>query len=660
MTRARHVRMLVAVAVALAAPVALAAAPARAADKKGGVAFDFQDVELSVVARFVSEVTGRNFILDDRVRGRITIISPSPVSPDDAYGAFQAALAVKGLTTVESRSFVKIVPMREARGAPAGAGGPDDVVTRILPVHHADVSTLEPVLAPLVSPEGVLTVHPDSSQVVVVDTAANTDRIAALVEALDRPGRHETTKLIVLQHATANDLATGLRAALDGDAITFVADPRANALLLSGPPDTVARASHMVATLDAGHGPGGRDLYVYRLQHGSAQHLVEVLAGILGLPTSEADEHQEDLPATGRPPQRPGRTEDQPAKRRPLSTGSGPALVLGGPVRVTADPATNALLVSATHRDWTTIERVIRDLDVARRQVFVEAIILEATADKTRTLGIDLRSAGTLGHVAGLAQANLGSLAAATTDPTSVPGLILAAASNETVKLADGSVVPAHAVLLSALDAESDVDVLSAPTIVTTDNEEAEIVVGRNVPFVASRATDATNLENLFTTIERRDVGITLRMTPQILADDYVRLTLFEEVSDIDETETAALGDPTLVGPTTTVRSTATVIAARNGQTVVIGGLLADTLRGMDRSVPFVSRIPVLGQFFRHESRRRVKTNLLVFLTPHVINSDVAFASRSAAERAAFPHGTPHQGVLHGPSWAAPPAPEGR
>lgn len=634
---------------------ALAAAPADPAAAETGdtVAFDFQDVELAVVARFVSEVTGRNFILDDRVRGRITIISPTEVAPHDAYRAFQAALAVKGFTTVETPTFVKVVPMREARVATTGPHGPDDVVTRILSVRHADVRTLEPVLDPLVSPEGVLTVHPDSGRVVIVDTGANADRIAALVEALDHPGTQEATRLVPLLHASADEIADRLRDALPSGEVTLVPEPRANALLLAGRPSAVARLANMVEALDLDGAPGGRELYVHRLRHGSAEHLVRVLAELLDLPTTrDADDDEE---AGGRRFDAGDGGEDAPP-RRPVSTGSGPVILLGGPVRVTADPATNALLVSATRRDWATIERVIEDLDVPRRQVFVEAIILEATADEARTLGIDLRAAASGGSGVGLAQANLGALGTALDDPTSLPGLILAAASNQTITLPDGSEVPAHTILLTALETESEVDVLSAPTIVTTDNEEAEIVVGRNVPFVASRATDATNLENLFTTIERRDVGITLRMTPQILADDYVRLTLFEEVSDIDATTTERLGDPAQLGPTTTVRSATTVVAARDGQTVVIGGLLADTLRTTERAVPFVSKVPVLGHLFRNEGRRRVKTNLLVFLTPHVINSDAAFARRTASQRAAFPPGSPHDVLLDGPSWDAPAA----
>jgi len=177
------------------------------------------------------------------------------------------------------------------------------------------------------------------------------------------------------------------------------------------------------------------------------------------------------------------------------------------------------------------------------------------------------------------------------------------------------------------------VNVLSAPNIITTDNEEAEIVVGRNVPFVASRATSATNLANLFTTVERHDVGVTLRMTPQITAEDFVRLTLFEEVSDIDPTATPAVGDPNLVGPTTTIRSASTEIAARDGQTIVIGGLLSDTIRSSERGVPYLSRLPVLGQLFRRNDDLRMKTNLLVFLTPHVIAYDTQMAATALQER---------------------------
>jgi len=342
------------------------------------------------------------------------------------------------------------------------------------------------------------------------------------------------------------------------------------------------------------------------------------------------------------------------------STGGTASIPLEAPVRLTADPATNSVIVSATPQDWATLRHVIEELDVRRRQVFVEAILLEASTDKTRQLGIEFAASGDLGDAAkGLAIGNLGSLSSALSNPTSLPGLILAAASNQRVRLPGGREVPAQTVLLTALQEDNELNVLSAPNLVTTDNEEAEIVVGQNVPFVASRATSSSNLSNLFTTIERRDVGITLRLTPQVTADDYVRLTLFEEVSAIDDTtQVAALVDRSQLGVVTTIRSASTVVAARDGQTVVIGGLLGDAIRNHERAVPFLSDIPVLGHLFRRNDDQRTKTNLLVFLTPHIIASDTQMAANSARERdrmrAALPRPLRDRPPLDAPSWHPP------
>lgn len=580
---------------ALLPPVAGAAGDA-------AVALNFQDVELPVLAKFISEVTGRNFIVDDRVRGKVTIISPTRITPDEAYQVFQSVLQVKGFTTVQAGAFTKIMPARDARET--GSGNGDQLVTRILTVKHADAAQLVPVLQPLVSKDGILTAHPGANRLVVVDTAANAERLAALVRGLDTPGE---------------------------------------------PPG------------------GGTRVHVYRLKYGDADGLLRVLSQLLGLPQPPpAPTRPRGSSLAQRDPRRgePGVGYDggialpPVAAVQPASAGGSAAIPLAAPVHLTADPATNALIVSATPGDWSTLQAVIADLDVRRRQVFVEAIILEATADKTRALGIELSGAASLGGAVGFGQANLGSLPDALSDPTSLPGLLLAAASRQTVTLPSGQRVPAHAALVTALQTDGDLNVLSAPNMVTTDNEEAEIVVGRNVPFVASRATSSSNLGNLFTTVERRDVGITLRLTPQITADDYVRLTLFEEVSDIDP-DPSDVGDPSVVGPTTTVRSTSTVVAARDGQTVVIGGLLADRIRNSERGVPFLRDVPVLGNFFKKTDDRRVKTNLLVFLTPHVIATDAQMADNSVRERDRMPRHTTRNPILRDRQWEPPVAPEG-
>jgi general secretion pathway protein D len=664
--------LLLAVAVALAAP----AVPAAAEDAT--IALNFQDVELPVLAKFVSEVTGRNLIVDDRVRGKVTIISPTRITPDEAWIVFQSVLQVKGFATVPSGAFVKIVPARDAREAalPTGARGGDQMVTRILPLSHADAASLAPVVQPLVSKDGLVTAYPQTNSLVIVDAAANVERLAGLLGELDAPSNERTLEVVPLAHAPAADLAQHVRDTLAGEGgagLRVSADVRSNALVIAGARDDVARARAVVARLDRAVPPGNARLHVYRLRYADAESLVRVLAALVG----------QELPPPPPPPPRGssfmrtsahfgsgfgydgslGEPPPPPAPAEaaaPVAAGSAASVPLEAPVRLTADPASNAIVVSATPADWKTLHDVIADLDVRRRQVFVEAIVLEASADKTRALGIEFQVTGSLDGHLGLAQLDplrVGALAGRAASPFDLPGLILAAASNEKVTLPDGTKVPAHTVLLSALQTDTDLNVLSAPNIVTTDNEEAEIVVGRNVPFVASRATSASNLENLFTTIERHDVGIMLRMTPQITADDFVRLHLFEEVSDIDEAATVALGD-TQLGPTTTIRSASTTIGARDGQTVVIGGLLSDTVRAAERSVPFLGRIPVLGALFRREENRRMKTNLLVFLTPHVIASDEQMADTSIHQRermrAAMPPRLRRQPELGGPSWNPP------
>ena len=631
---------------AVLALAALLCADAGAATGDATVALNFQDVEIPVLAKFVSEVTGRNFIIDERVRGKATIISPTRLTPDEAYLVFQSVLQVKGFTTLPAGAFTKIVPVRDA--TQAGAHGGDQVTTRVLTLAHADATELIPVLQPLVSKDGVLTAHPSTNRLVIVDTAGNVDRLSGLAHELDKPGS-EGAETLALRTAPAEEIAKRLRESLAADpdaaSLRVVAEPRTNSLVIAGAPDQMARARAIAQRLDVTPLPGSATIHVYRLKNADSESLVRVLSQLVGAPLPPEPERrpqgssfmrrsERDRPiplgydgGAGVPPEAPS------VRAEPASTGTAASIPLEAPVRITADPATNALIVSASPQDWRTLARVIGELDVRRRQVFVEAIILEVTTDKLRALGVEFQGTASTGSAVGLGQLNLSALGAAGSDPLSLPGLLLAAASNNMVTLPSGQQVPAYTLLLTALQQDRDVNVLSAPNVVTTDNEEAEIVVGRNVPFVASIATSSSNLSNLFNTIERQDVGITLRMTPQIIADDYVRLTLFEEVSDIDVAASEVVGDPRLVGPTTTVRSASTVVAARNGQTIVIGGLISDTVRSNESGVPFLSDVPVLGNLFRRTDDRRVKTNLLAFLTPHVIASDSQMAARSDAQR---------------------------
>lgn len=292
---------------------------------------------------------------------------------------------------------------------------------------------------------------------------------------------------------------------------------------------------------------------------------------------------------------------------------------------MTADPATNALIINASPQDFETLREVIEKLDVRRRQVYVEAIIAEVTLDKTRELGIELQGAAGLPNGVGVGRTNLRGDINQLLSPANLSGLVLAAASSQTVTV-NGVTVPAQQVLLRALQRDSDANILSAPTVLTSDNQEAEIVSGQNVPFVASRSTSETNLANTFATVERRDVGITLRITPQISEGGTLRLDIFEEVSDVIS------NDPQL-GPTTSIRSATTTVVAKDGQTVVIGGLMSDNAIKSETKVPFIGDIPVIGNFFRSNVYGNRKLNLLIFLTPHIIRNEREQRNLSVAER---------------------------
>jgi Flp pilus assembly secretin CpaC len=308
----------------------------------------------------------------------------------------------------------------------------------------------------------------------------------------------------------------------------------------------------------------------------------------------------------------------------------------GQDASITADPATNSLIILTDKGQYEKIKSLIDKLDIKRRQVLVEAMLLEVSIDNTQTLGFDFLTStgGADGGV--LAQSSLGGqqgLQGLLSDPRAISGFSIAAASRGSLHLPGGIIIPSQAVMLSALQSNQNVNVLSAPTLLATDNEAAEIVVGQNVPFLASTSTNQANLNNTFNQIDRQDVGITLRLTPQISSEDFVKLSIFTNVSDI--VPTAA----TNLGPTTTVRSSETTVITKDSQMIAIGGLMADQNNESDNGVPFLKNIPILGQAFQRSTARRLRTNLLTFITPHIVkdqfdNRDMTISQRDRIQTA--------------------------
>jgi general secretion pathway protein D len=321
---------------------------------------------------------------------------------------------------------------------------------------------------------------------------------------------------------------------------------------------------------------------------------------------------------------------------RAAPTGSSNSNVAPGfeeAVIISADTATNSVLVNSSIQDYRTIEALFVGLDVERPQVFVECIIAEVSISKSEDLGFEWQVGGQVGDATLLSRSNLAKLGTAFANPASLSGLILAAASDKTIELPDGTEIPAQAALFAALAADQDIEILSAPTLLTLDNQKAEILVGENVPFITGQGVDISNVENVFTTVERQDVGIKLTVTPQVSEGDVVVLDVQQEVSRVIDTE---ILDANTVGPTTSKRSASTTVSVADGRTAVIGGLISNAVEKRESKVPLLGDIPFLGRLFRADAVKDEKVNLIIFLTPHVIRSRGDLANISADRQTRF------------------------
>ena len=725
------------------------------------ITMDFQDVDLAVLVKFISEITGKNFIVDEKVRGKVTIISPSKISVDEAFLVFQSVLQVKGFTTVPAGAVIKIVATKEAKSStlrtvlPSGTPAPtDEYITRLIPLKYVDATNMVAILQPMISPDGLLAAYSATNTLILIDTAAQTDRLVKILGQLDVEGFEQGIEVVRLNYAFATDIAALLQQVLAEQAgpaagpqtqpgaapdarvrrgaarpagapgaagtisggttperaFKIIPDERTNSLILLAGQLEMRRIKDLIDRLDVPLPLGTGRIHVYYLKYANAYEMVGVLgslvggggfggmgagvggfgglggmgrrgAGSQGFGTSGGRGGfggggfggggfggggfggggfggtgfggggfgQTGFGAAGTIGRGSlggiggGMSAGAPAAGGVAGGGGQQQSEFQGVVRLSADPATNALIIDASPQDFETLKDVIEKLDVRRRQVYLEAIIAEISLDKTRELGIELQGATALNNGVGVGRTNLSSDINQLLQPTSLSGLILAAASSQTITV-NGVQVPAQQALMRALERNTDANVLSAPTILTTDNQPAEIVSGQNLPFIASRSTSEVNLANTFATIERRDVGMTLRITPQISEGGSVRLDIFEELSNV-------IGQDPQLGPTTTIRSATTTVVVKDGQTVVIGGLIADNRIQSQTKVPFIGDIPVIGDFFRYNSFHNVKLNLLIFLTPHIIRSERDQRNVSVSERERIVQRPYEKSGTKGPGW---------
>lgn len=638
---------------------------------KGPYKLDFNKADIIDIVKFISELTCKNFIIPDNLRqGKITIMSPEPVSADEVYRTFLSALEVNKITVVPAGRYLKLMGQRESISStiPTIIGDErypvdDRMITKIVRVKYVDPNTLLPTLKQLASKDGDIFLYAPTSALIISDTGNNLYRLEKIMAELDRPGFVQEIHLYPLTYAVASQMAEKLTNIFDvkggqqtSPGPTFrpapppgappevdqvkkeeestriskiIADDRTNKLIIIATKKSFEDIVEVIKKLDVPV-PGEGQVHVYYLQYADAEQLANTLSQLTqGYKSAK------------------GSTPSRTPSPTPAAPGAS-AELFQGEIKITADKSTNSLLIIANQSDYKNLLSVIERLDVRRRQVFVEAVIMEVSLDKRKStglafnVGMGMEYDGSKFPVFGATM--LGSLNSLILEPSSLAqlgGFISGAQGPpvEGVEIGGATKIslPSFGVILRALQANSDVNVLSTPHILTTDNEDAEILVGQNIPYQSgftSSLGGATGLTSWtpIVSIQRQDVALKMKIKPQINQSDYVKLNIEQEVSEVAGT------DP-LLGPTTTKRSAKTVVVVKDQQTVAIGGLMRDNQSVSVSKVPILGDIPIIGWLFRSKETKNTKTNLLLFLTPYIISDKEDFRrifERKMRERKEF------------------------
>jgi general secretion pathway protein D len=557
---------------------------------------NLQDADIQVLIATVAEITGNSFIIDPRVTGKVTVISARQMDEQQIYRVFLSVLQVHGFAAVPSDGVIKIVPDISARQSAGSASGAEAVVTRVIPVSSVTASELMPVLKPLLPQQAHLVVLESSNSLLVSDRAANVDRIEQLVRRIDRDS-DESVEAIVLQHANAAELSRILNTLFPANAgQTTITDERTNTILLYGDPSQRLKLRALISHLDMPAENGGATQVVY-LRYADAADLVPIL-----------EQTQHSLSG---------------------QEGEGPALL------IQAHEETNALVITAPPAIFRSLQSVIRQLDIRRAQVLVEAIIAEVSVQTVRELGVQWQMVSSLdavtdtdGNVTEISGGAYGGtnfgprgsgvniLDLATNPGSASSGLNIGYLSGATSIL--GQDFLQIGAVVRALEADADTNILSTPSLVTLDNHEAEIFVGQEVPFVTGQYTNtgaAQGSVNPFQTIQRQTVGLTLNVTPHINEGDSVVLDIREEVSSLARTQLA-------VDLTTQKRTLTTSVMVPDNTILVLAGLTTDDVQESEEGVPGLSRIPLLGNLFKYRSTTNLKRNLVLFIRPRILRND--------------------------------------
>ena len=600
------------------------------------VTLNFVNADIPSVVKAIGGHTGKNFIIDPRVSGNMNIISQAPVTKELAYQILLSALRVHGYAAIEERGVVKIVPEADAKtsGTVIERGtqvSGDRIVTQVFALQNENAGQLATVLRPLVAPNNFIGAYPGNNTLVITDYAENVKRIAKIIASIDVPASADL-QMIRLEYASAVDVANLLKAlmpeantnpAMPGmpAKLSIGVEPRTNSLIVrADTPALVTRIKALLAGLDIPTAAGG-NIHVVYLRNAEATKLADTLRSLIG-----------GSSAAGATPSSPTPAGTPPTSTAQAATSTGAATPASS---IQAYAATNSLVIVAPDHVYNSLRTVIDKLDARRAQVFVEALVVEVSTSVSSEFGIQWQDLSGLnrGGAQVIGGTNFGTtgqniIGAASNISAVGTGLNIGIVRGRINIPGVGEVLNLGA-LARALEANQKNNILSTPNILTLDNEEAKIVVGQNVPFVTGSFTQSSNSStNPFQTIERKDIGLTLRVTPQVAEGGTVKLKVYQEVSSVVPT-TNSVKSADLI---TNKRSIENTVLVDDGQIVVIGGLISDDTKNADSQVPILGSIPLIGNLFKYQTRNRDKTNLMVFLRPTVLRDGKA-ANQLTGER---------------------------
>lgn len=615
----------------------LACIPAYALDEEK-VSLNFVNADIESVIKAIGQITGRNFIIDPRVKGTVNIASASPIAPAMAYQVLLSALRTQGFTASEGNGITTILPEADAKlryintvtGNSKVSG--DQIITQVFVIKYESANLMVPIIKPLISPNSLINAYQNNNLLIITDYAENLRKVAKLISTIDQPSTVEN-EIVKIKYANAVELAQLISKLVDTNPsaeatrkMIVAADPRSNSIILrSDNAGQVSRAKSLIEQLDVVT-TTGNSIHVVYLRNADARKLASTLQALTSNSLDNLNLASDSQPSRSTPAASTTPVAATPAQTNSTSASPfTPSNNANGTSNsmIQADTATNSLIITASDQVFNMLRGVIDKLDVRRAQLYIEALVAEVSTDKTSEFGIQWQNIQNLDNSNGNSASAFGGTKFGTNGASinSVAQNVGAASNGLNIGVLKGQIsVPGLGTITNlgflahALESDANANILSKPNLLTLDNEEAKIVIGQNVPFITGQyaQTGGANTVAPFQTIERQDVGLTLKVKPQISESDTIKLQIYQEVSSVSDSANSA-------GITTNKRSIETSVMVDDGSIIVLGGLIEDRVTQTIDKVPLLGDIPLLGNLFKTQGRGHKKTNLMVFLRPYVM-----------------------------------------